>query len=206
MLDGTDRRWKIFSSVLGKQKLSYFNLNFPTEIFRSTRSFQLYGSLKHHWPQNLVIIYLRDVEILAPWGCRRPEEPWLWQLRLRSLLFFIWFQFCSFITWKEKLKSEEAEIARKGVAGISGIGRTLEKFQNSTSAFANVTVDHALGTSREANALSSKFRRIVEADHHLNENEARKGKKRPNEDHDHPKTKLKHMVSPFAVIFIRDKN
>ena len=96
---------------------------------------------------------------------------------------------------KEKLKSEEAEIARKGVAGISGIGRTLEKFQNSSSAFATVTVDHGLGTSRDANALSSKFRRIVEADHHLNENEARKGKKRPNEDHDHPKTKLKHMVS-----------
>ena len=67
-------------------------------------------------------------------------------------------------------------------------------------------MDHALGTSREANALSSKFRRIVEADHHLNENEARKGKKRPNEDHDHPKTKLKHMVSTFAVIFIGDKN
>ena len=108
----------------------------------------------------------------------------------------------AFITWKEKLKSEEAEIARKGVAGISGIGRTLEKFQNSTSAFANVTVDHALGTSREANALSSKFRRIVEADHHLNENEARKGKKRPNEDHDHPKTKLKHMVR-FSYIYKR---
>ena len=115
--------------------------------------------------------------------------------RIPSNLAFLWF--CTFITWKEKLKSEEAEIARKGVAGISGIGRTLEKFQNSTSAFANVTVDHALGTSREANALSSKFRRIVEADHHLNENEARKGKKRPNEDHDHPKTKLKHMVSNY---------
>lgn len=94
---------------------------------------------------------------------------------------------------KEKLKAEEAEIARKGVAGISGIGRTLEKFQASTSAFASVGNDHLVTNPTQ------KFRRIVEADHLVNENEARKGKKRPNEDHDHPKTKLKHMESTSAV-------
>merc|ERR1711990_883306 len=85
-----------------------------------------------------------------------------------------WFREIKLI--KEQLKTEEAEIARKGVAGM--------KFQNSgTSAFASVNHD----------VLSPKVytaRRVVDAN---DVSETRKGKKRPNEDHDHPKTKLKHM-------------
>ena len=66
-------------------------------------------------------------------------------------------------------------MARKGVAGISGIGRTIENFQTT---FVGSGLDTKIYARRETN-----------------ENEARKGKKRPNEDQDHPKTKLKHMVS-----------
>ena len=72
-------------------------------------------------------------------------------------------------------------MARKGVAGISGIGRTIENFQTT---FVGSGLDTKIYARRETN-----------------ENEARKGKKRPNEDQDHPKTKLKHMVS-FSLSFL----
>ena len=84
------------------------------------------------------------------------------------------------------ISAEEAEVARKGVAGISGIGRTIENFQTT---FVGSGLDTKIYARRETN-----------------ENEARKGKKRPNEDQDHPKTKLKHMVSVKIRISIFDVN
>lgn len=84
---------------------------------------------------------------------------------------------------KEKIKEEEA---RKGVAGISGIGINLPKFQQAQ-----------LGLT--ANELSPKVYsgsprpQIIITD----DGKERKGKKRPvDQDLDHPRSKLKHMADP----------
>ena len=77
------------------------------------------------------------------------------------------------------------------MAGISGIGRTIENFQ---------TTFGSGPTGQVGGETKIYARRATDT----NENEARKGKKRPNEDHDHPKTKLKHMVSiSFLIEFFR---
>ena len=96
-------------------------------------------------------------------------------------------------------------MARKGVAGISGIGRTIENFQTSLVPGASGVVagGGGVGCGGVGGAVADTKiyarQRGGVVNNETNENEAaRKGKKRPNEDHDHPKTKLKHMVSFLA--------
>ena len=82
---------------------------------------------------------------------------------------------------RQKMKEEER--ACKGVAGISGIGINLPKFQPPLGAMNNEL-------SPKVYSGSPRPQLIIPDD-----SKERKGKKRPIEDLDHPRSKLKHIVS-----------
>lgn len=87
---------------------------------------------------------------------------------------------------RTKIKIEEAEC--KGVAGISGIGINLPKFQsNQLAGLANNEL------SPKVYSGSPRPNLIITDDG----KDQRKGKKRPIEDLDHPRSKLKHMADPL---------
>jgi hypothetical protein len=96
---------------------------------------------------------------------------------------------------KDKIKIEEA--ASKGVAGISGIGINLQKFQ---------PVRTLVGLT--SNELSPKVYSGSPRPHLIlqDDGKERKGKKRPIEDLDHPKSKQKHMVKQIFIFFFLFEN
>ena len=95
---------------------------------------------------------------------------------------------------REKIRAEE--VVQEGVAGISGIGINLPKF--STNQIAGLTNNEL---SPKVYSGSPRPNLLI----HPDDGKERKGKKRPIEDLDHPRSKLKHIVSFHKRVFVKSQ-